>query len=69
MEGDRHHLSDTVFGALLATLTVDLVWNAHHGDEAHGRPGIWSLGGRDRLTFGSGTSSQGDFVYGLDWRF
>lgn len=35
LEGNRHYLSDIVFGAALGILTSHLVWNAHFGDETH----------------------------------
>lgn len=65
MEDDRHYLSDTVCGALLAVVATNMVWNAHEGDEQHGRPGVFTLGARAKVALESGAASDGRFVYGF----
>jgi membrane-associated phospholipid phosphatase len=41
IEAGRHFPSDVAFGAALGILTTNLIWDAHYGDAAHDRPGIF----------------------------
>jgi hypothetical protein len=50
IEGNRHFASDVAFGAFLGTFVTNTIYNAHYGEAANGRPGIflaressWSL--------------------------
>jgi hypothetical protein len=50
VDSGRHFPSDVAFGALLGTLTTNLVWDAHYGDPERRRGGIFGLEMPSRLT-------------------